>query len=251
MEQNLLPMHHDPLLVGASFVIAIFASYAALVVIRRMRQGHQSPSWLWMGAFTYGMGVWAMHFTAMTALQLEDLLASYDPLLTLVSVLLAILGAAAAFQMVRRPQVGGLGVLGAGFFLGIGIGAMHYTGMLAMRLDAKMSFDPPLVALSVLVAVVLGTFGMWSLTSPAFDRIPLRNLLAATLTGLAIPFMHYTAMLAVRFTPNPDTSHAQLAFQGLLSLNFFILLAVALSALPLFAGFLLESASERSLEVEA
>ncbi|MCS7057903.1 MAG: integral membrane sensor protein [Meiothermus sp.] len=250
MEQNHLPMHHDPLLVGTSFFIAIFASYAALVVIRRLRQGNRSPLWLWMGAFTYGMGVWAMHFTAMTALRLENLLVSYDPLLTLVSVLLAILGAAAAFQMVRRPKVGGLGVLGAGFFLGTGIGAMHYTGMLAMQLDAKLSFNPPLVALSLLVAIALGTFGMWTLTSPAFDRVPLRNLLTATLTGLAIPLMHYTAMLAVRFTPNPDTPHAQVVLQGLLSLNLFILLAVALSALPLFAGFLLDSASDHGLEVE-
>ncbi|RDI96047.1 integral membrane sensor protein [Meiothermus sp. QL-1] len=249
MQANHLPIEHDPLLVGASFVIAIFASYAALVIIERLRQGSKHPAWLWMGASTYGMGVWAMHFTAMTALRLESLVAAYDPLLTLLSVVWAILGAAAAFHLVRTPRVGPLQVLGAGFFLGTGIGAMHYTGMLAMRLEARLSFDPLLAVLSVLVAVVLGAFGMWTLTSALFSRFRFRYLLTTTLTGLAIPFMHYTAMLAARFTP-VEQSHSMAAVHGLFSLNLFILLAVTLTALPLFASAMLEAAAERGPEVE-
>ncbi len=251
MEQTHLPMNHDPLLVGISFLVAIFASYAALAVINRLRHASASPGWLWLGATTFGLGVWAMHFTAMTALQL-NMVVAYDPLLTLVSVFFAIFGAAVAFQLVSKPSVSLIQVLGSGFFLGAGIGAMHYTGMFAMRLDARMEFDLPLVALSVLVAVALGTFGIWTLTSSAFKLVPFRHLVTATITGSAIPFMHYTAMLAVRFIGTGGQEiHSMVASGNLLSLNIFLLLAVAVVGLPMFLGSLLETPADKAQEAEA
>ncbi|AWR85910.1 MHYT domain-containing protein [Meiothermus taiwanensis] len=251
MEQTHLPISHDPWLVGASFLIAIFASYAALTIISRLRQSSSSKNWLWLGAATYGLGVWAMHFTAMTALQINKLV-SYDPLITLVSWFFAVLGAAAAFQMVSRPNVGPLQILGSGFFLGAGIGTMHYVGMLAMRLDAQLTFSPPLVVLSVLVAMVLGAFGMWMLVSPVLSQVPFSNLATATVTGLAIPFMHYTAMLAVRFTDTGTTQiHNMIASGSLVTLNIFVLFAVAVLGLPVFISSLLEAPTEQAQEAEA
>ncbi|GEM84674.1 MHYT domain-containing protein [Meiothermus hypogaeus] len=250
MDQTHLPMNHDPLLVGASFLIAIFAAYAALAIINRLQQGASGSGWLWLGAGTFGLGVWAMHFTAMTALQL-DMLVAYDPLLTLVSVFFAIFGAAAAFQLVSKPKAGFTRVLGSGFFLGAGIGVMHYVGMFAMRLDARLTFDLPMVALSVLVAVALGTFGIWTLTSPAFNLVPFRHLITAIITGSAIPFMHYTAMLAARFTATgTEEIHSMVASGSLLSLNLFLLLAVAVVGLPMFLTSLLETSAEKVQEVE-
>jgi NO-binding membrane sensor protein with MHYT domain len=191
-----------------------------------------------------------MHFTAMTALNLNMLIA-YDPLLTLVSVFFAMLGAAAAFQLVSRPSIGPSQILGAGFFLGAGIGTMHYVGMFALRLDAKLTFDLPLVALSVLVAVVLGTFGIWTLVSPAFNLVPFRQLVTAVITGSAIPFMHYTAMLAARFSPTgSEQIHSMVAGGNLLSLNVFLLLAVAVVGLPMFMSSLLEGPADLAQEAE-
>jgi NO-binding membrane sensor protein with MHYT domain len=251
MEQTHLPMSHDPLLVMASFLIAIFAAYAALAIINRLRQTSVNKNWLWLGAVTFGLGVWAMHFTAMTALQL-NMLVAYDPLLTLISVLFAIVGAAAAFQVVSQPKVGFKEILTSGFFLGAGIGTMHYVGMFAMRLNAQLSFDPLLVVASVLVAVALGTFGIWTLISPAFSRVPFRQLVTAVITGSAIPFMHYTAMLAARFTSTgSEQIHSMVASGGLLSLNVFLLFAVAILGLPLFLTSLLEASTEVAQEAEA
>ncbi len=251
MEQTHLAMNHDPLLVGASFLVAIFAAYAALATINRLRQGNASSSWLWLGAATFGLGVWAMHFIAMTALQL-DMVVAYDPLITLVSVFFAIFGAAAAFQLVSKPQVSSFGVLGSGFFLGAGIGVMHYVGMFAMRLDARLEFDLVMVGISVLVAVVLGTFGIWTLTSPAFNLVPFRHLITAIITGSAIPFMHYTAMLAAKFTgTGGEEIHSMVAAGNLFSLNIFLLLAIAVVGLPMFLTSLIETSGERPQEVEA
>jgi NO-binding membrane sensor protein with MHYT domain len=244
-------MNHDPLLVGASFLVAIFASYAALSIINRLRQANASKGWLWLGASTFGLGVWAMHFIAMTALQL-DMVVAYDPLITLASVFFAIFGAAAAFQLVSKPVVSPTQVLGAGFFLGAGIGVMHYVGMFAMRLDAKLEFDLLMVGVSVLVAVALGTFGMWSLTSSAFSLVPFRHLITAIITGSAIPFMHYTAMLAAKFTgTGGEEIHTMVASGNLFSLNIFLLLAIAVVGLPMFLTSLLETSADKPQEVEA
>jgi len=244
MEPTHLPIRHDPLLVVVSFLIAIFAAYAALAIINHLRQTRISKHWLWLGAVTFGLGVWAMHFTAMTALQLEVLVA-YDPLITLASMLFAVAGSAVAFQIVCQPNIGFRQILASGFFLGAGIGSMHYVGMFAMRLDAQLSFNPLLVVASVLVAVVLGTFGLWALTSPAFSRLPFRQLVVAVITGSVIPFMHYTAMLAVRFTSiSSEQTHSMVASSGLLSLNALLLFAVAVLGLPMFLTSLLDTPTE-------
>lgn len=154
--------------------------------------------------------------------------------------------------MVSRPNVGPLQILGSGFFLGAGIGTMHYVGMLAMRLDAQLTFSPPLVVLSVLVAMVLGAFGMWMLVSPVLSQVPFSNLATATVTGLAIPFMHYTAMLAVRFTDTGTTQiHNMIASGSLVTLNIFVLFAVAVLGLPVFISSLLEAPTEQAQEAEA
>jgi NO-binding membrane sensor protein with MHYT domain len=125
---------------------------------------------------------------------------------------------------------------------------MHYVGMFAMQVDARMEFDLPMVGVSVLVAVALGTFGIWTLISPAFQHLPFRHLISASLAGLAIPFMHYTAMLAVRFSPTEQQVHSMVAAGNLLSLNIFLLLAVALVGLPMLLTSLLEGPSDKEAE---
>ena len=48
-----------------------------------------------------------------------------------------------------------------GVLVGAGIGAMHYGGMLAMRIDARLAFDPLGFAASIVVAVALAVLALW------------------------------------------------------------------------------------------
>jgi PAS domain-containing protein len=83
---------------------------------------------------------------------------------------------------------------------GAGIGAMHYSGMAAMRLDGLVRYDPTIFALSMLVAVVLAflalwtRFGVWSWQA---GRLGLA--VSAVIMGCAVAGMHYTAMAAAYF----------------------------------------------------
>ena len=241
-----LSTHYDPILVTLSFAVAIVASYAALTTINRLREGG-TRRWLWLGAVTFGLGVWAMHFTAMTALQL-GMIVGYDPFLTALSVVFAIVGAAISFQLVSKPQVSALQVVLSGTALGAGIGVMHYVGMFAMRMDAKLDFELPMVGISVLVAVAIGTVGIWLLTTPLTRNLPGRYLIAAAVTGSAIPFMHYVAMAAARFSANGTATGHIGAYGGLLSVNLVLVLAVVLVSLPMFLTALISTGSEEAGE---
>jgi PAS domain S-box-containing protein len=90
-------------------------------------------------------------------------------------------------------------------FMGLGIVAMHYTGMAAMHVPTEVSYDPLFVTLSVLIAVVASTAALWL----AFRTTALlQNLIAAIVMGVAISGMHYTAMHAAIFTAHGPLDHA-------------------------------------------
>ena len=57
----------------------------------------------------------------------------------------------------RRPRL-----LAGGVIIGVGVAAMHYLGMAAMSMQDSMSYNLPLLALSVLIAIVAGTAALWA-----------------------------------------------------------------------------------------
>jgi len=60
--------------------------------------------------------------------------------------------------------------------MGLGIVAMHYTGMAAMRMAAGLGYDPLFVALSVLIAIGAAVAALWLAfrTAVAWQRAWLR-----------------------------------------------------------------------------
>jgi PAS domain S-box-containing protein len=77
---------------------------------------------------------------------------------------------------------------------------MHYTGMAAMRMPARLEYDGVLVAISVLIAIVAATLALWLSLRDRGLRVKLG---AAVAMGLAVAGMHYTAMAAAQWTPQP------------------------------------------------
>ena len=235
-----LATSHDPTLVAISWIVAIFAAFAALSTLDRLRSSAtHRKAWLVGGALAFGFGVWAMHFTGMTAMSI-DRLVTYDPLLTGVSVVFAFLGSWAAFNLMTAGQPNVLKIFAAGTLLGAGIGAMHYTGMFAMRMDAALGFNLPMVGVSVVVAVTICSFGMWMMTSRRFDGARSRTLIVSAVVGSAIPLLHYVGMAAARFTALPASAEVDvLSSSGVsLSLNFFLILAILVLSFPLFLNAL-------------
>ena len=89
---------YDYRLVWVSVLIAVLASYAALVLAARVTAARGSVRFAWLtgGATAMGIGIWSMHYIGMLALSL-----SFRILYDWPTVLLSLL--AAVFY--HRPQI--------------------------------------------------------------------------------------------------------------------------------------------------
>jgi PAS domain S-box-containing protein len=189
------PGSHDPVLVALSVLIAALSSYTALDLATRMRaaSGTVSLGWLVAAAVAMGGGIWSMHFVAMLAFNLPGVDVSYDPLLTLLSLALPILVAAAAFLIVSQRSST---LIASGIGMGLAISGMHYTGMSAMRMAASIKYDPVWVIASIAIAIGASIVAL----RLAFHMTSVRERISAgVVMGLAISGMHYAAMQGSSF----------------------------------------------------
>jgi two-component system sensor histidine kinase/response regulator len=229
---------HNPRLVALSVFISILAAYAARDLSERVRdaRGWAWLAWLVGGATACGIGTWSMHFTGMLAYRLP-VPVEYDWPTVLLSLLMGIIGAAAALSLMSRSQAGWIRALAAGiFFGGVGVSGLHYTAMASTRLRGMHHHSPALVTLSVVLAIAISFLAL-SLIFLFRDDIPGRRLRkngSALLLGAVNPVMHYTAMAGVSFTYSaevPDLSRAvSIASLGIIGISIVpvMVLVVAL-----------------------
>ena len=153
-----------------------------------------------LGAVALGMGVWAMHFIGMMAFVLP-VPVSYDVTTTLVSVLPAFGASWVALRILSQHSLTWRQLGMSAMWVGLGIGAMHYIGMMAMRLPLLMHHDFNLFLLSILLAVVLAMLALWVRFGLARLTIAprWRLVLSGIIMGSAISGMHYTGMFGVSF----------------------------------------------------
>lgn len=194
---------YDITLVLLSFVVAGSASYVALDLAVRVAASHGRAAlyWLASGGTVMGLGVWAMHFIGMLAYELPIPVA-YDIGITAVSLAFPIAFSVMAIWLVSQPKLSREHWLAGGFIMGMGIVAMHYTGMAAMRMQPAIEYDPMLLALSMLIAVFASLAALWlcfTLRGSQGRRATLQRSFAAVVMAVAITGMHYTGMAAARF----------------------------------------------------
>lgn len=211
-------------LVLLSYLVACMASYSAFMFTAQLRDENQvklQRIWHFGGALALGTAIWAMHFVGMLAFKIEMWL-QYNVPLTLLSLVVAILSAYFALAIVKKSTLRMANILPAALLLGLGICAMHYTGMAAMEMDADIRYLPGLFMLSVLVAVAASAAALWllfTLSSRQTSRADRAKMLASAMVmGAAICAMHYTGMAATVFIPwadcryDPTQSFEDLAF---------------------------------------
>jgi NO-binding membrane sensor protein with MHYT domain len=198
---------YDPRLVALSILVATIASYTALDLAGCVSASTSSPrkSWTWLiaGAVSMGTGIWAMHFIGMLAFHLPVPVA-YDLPISMLSMVIAIIVSAIALVILRRPKLKTNDLIIGAILMGIGISAMHYTGMFAMQMSPPIRYDPALFATSVLIAMSASFVALWialQLRTKRSTLAILAKLGSASVMGLAITGMHYTAMAAAHFAP--------------------------------------------------
>ena len=213
---TLLPHSHDPWLVALSVLIAVAAAYTALDFAGRVtiKRGRERAAWLFGGAFAMGTGIWSMHFTGMLAFSLP-VPVFYDVPTVVASHLAAVAASAAALHVASQQRLGAYAWWTGSILMGGGIGVMHYTGMLALRLPGTMHHAPAMVALSVVLAVAVALVALrltFQFRDGATGGSRWRKPVSALVMGLAIPALHYVPMAGASFisgdTLSGDVSHA-------------------------------------------
>ncbi|OMF06951.1 PAS domain S-box protein [Paenibacillus amylolyticus] len=192
---------HDNVLVLISYLIAVAASYNVLDLTSRINKASGRSRWLWLsfGAIIMGMGIWSMHFVGMMAMSLPFPV-SYDLVIVLISVAVAIVASLVALMVVSRQSLSLLQLLGGACLFALGIVLMHYIGMYAMQVEIR--YEPMYVMLSIMIACAASITALW--LSLYFLRSDTRHDVwkkvgSALIMGGAIAGMHYTGMMAAHF----------------------------------------------------
>ena len=189
-------------LVVFSLLVAILASYTALDMAGRLAstQGRVARWWLAGGAAAMGLGIWSMHFIGMLAFHLP-IPVGYDLGITLFSLAVSVGASAYALWLVSRPVLPWTRLCAGAVLMGLGIAAMHYLGMAALRMQPGIEYDPLWFTLSLLIAVGAAGAALWIAFRLRLEqqRALLLRGMASVVMGLAIVGMHYTGMAAAHF----------------------------------------------------
>lgn len=179
-----------------SYVMACVGSALGLrCMVRALAAtGRSRRNWLINAAMAIGTGIWTMHFIAMLGFRVTGTDVRYDVPLTVLSLLVAIVVVGVGVFAVGYLRSRTLAVLLGGLVAGVGVATMHYIGMAAMRLSGAVSYDPMIVALSVVIAVAAATAALWATLT---IHGPASALGASMVMGIAVSAMHYTGMAAV------------------------------------------------------
>ncbi|NMF65552.1 MHYT domain-containing protein [Brasilonema octagenarum] len=233
-------------LVGLSFAIAVISSYTALDLSKRVQRGcNRRLLWLLGGAIAMGMGIWSMHFIAMIAFELP-VPVSYDLWMTLLSLLFAVLASSIALSLLSR-SISTAVLIGGGVCMGLAIASMHYTGMAAMRLQAKLDYNLKLVSLSVIIAIIASFAALWLAfrlkKNQELKGVKWQKVGSAFLMGIAISGMHYTGMWATHFMPHKHLS----ILQSPVINQLWLAIAIGVATLFILTLALLTSFFDQSL----
>ena len=154
------PLHHhiwnhDLVLVVLAAVICLAGSWVTLQLFRRAAgvSGLQRAGWHILTAVAAGAAIWCTHFIAMLGFD-PGVPFSFDPMLTIVSLIVAIVGAIAGFSLATSRAVKFAPIIGGGF-IGLTTAAMHYTGMMGYTVQGIVTWNMPVLILSVVFSVVL------------------------------------------------------------------------------------------------
>src|SRR5271163_2414764 len=149
-----MPSSYSPWLVCLSIAIAVMVSFTSLRLACRVAetQGTASRVWLILGSISMGVGIWSMHFIGMLAFSLPVTL-RYDIARTLLSLGVSIVTSGFAITIASRARLRTSRHVVCSLVMGIGIVSMHYVGMSAILISPAITYNWPLVAASVFVAV--------------------------------------------------------------------------------------------------
>jgi len=211
-----LTTQHDLRLVLVAGLVCAAGCFTTFRLYSRMRgaRGVVRAAWLLLTGLVAGSSVWATHFIAMVAFT-PGLKTGYSPTGTLLSLMIAALFMASGFA-VASAQRSTTNDFAGGVLIGLGIAAMHYTGMSAFVTQGQLIWEQATVGLSAIFGVCGATA---ALVLAGQARTVRRQAVGGGLLCLGVVALHFTGMTAITILPDPSIAVPdQLLSGGILTL---------------------------------
>jgi len=196
-----LPGQHDLRYVAVAVLVCVLGSLLSMRLLARVRRniGARRFNLLFLSGLVAGGTVWTTHFAAMLGYNAQ-VARAFEPGLTFASLMITVIFAWAGFYITTRTRLGPA-IEGGGAIFGLGIAAMHYTGMAAFEIPGMLGWNHSLVALSVLLAAGFGAVAANRIARPITRFCKYGGALAMI---LAIVSLHFAGMAAVTVYPVSD-----------------------------------------------
>jgi diguanylate cyclase (GGDEF)-like protein len=188
---------YNPWLVALSIIVCSLGIRIAtrLVINAISRGGRQRRGWMLLAAIAGGASIWCTHCVAILAFNVPAGIA-FDPILTLLSLIVAIVGSAIGFQALlgfrRVPEIGG-------GFVGLSIVATHYIGIITYNARGNLRWEPSLVVASIALALVLSVAATSVLVRLRGYRCS--DTASFVMFAAAVLGLQFTAMTAMTVVP--------------------------------------------------
>ena len=249
-----ITQQHDLRLVAVAALICLLACYTGFSLLSRasLAGGRARLRWICATATAIGCGIWATHFIAMLAFAPEVPIGQ-DVGATALSIVIAITVAGCGIAIALRGSTT-YRLLG-GMLVGLGIAAMHYSGMMAWNLQGIVIYDTRFVVGSI----VIGAAGSALAIGLGAAGLGTRHRVTATVAlTLTICAMHFTGIASATILPDPTLPAPQGALPPAelaiaITAVTLLILALALAGSILderLASFFAREAAALKVEIE-
>ena len=208
---------HNLWLVLVALIICGAGSWvtARLVLRAFTTRSLQRVGWSFIASVVAAADIWCTHFVAILGFE-PGVSVAFDPVLTIASLLIALVGSFAGFALATSRVTRAAPALG-GAIVGLAVALMHYAGMLAYRVEGIVIWNHNWLAVSLVLAVAIGALALHvagvAAARPQDDAASARahiNASARVVAGvlaLGIASLHFTGMTAFQVEPLAVEGH--------------------------------------------
>lgn len=209
-----ITLEHDLTLVVLAGLLCFSGGFTHHLLIRRAfgSQGASRLAWTGIASIALGTSVWCTHFIAMLAYQAKVQVV-LDPVLTMLSLILPVFGFFIALTICSYRR-GHLSRILGGILIASCVAGLHYTGMMAYRIDGIIEWNAGYIALSVVLASLFTIAANYTFSKGEVAGVSIPSVL---LFALGVVSLHFTGMTALEVTPLSlsDSPMDRSAFIGL------------------------------------
>lgn len=234
---NCIAIDHDWRYVAVAVLICVVGSFLTIRLFSRARRaaGLERAIWIFLAGFIGGTTTWTTHFLAMLGYHAGGV-AAYGGALTLLSLVIAVATAVAGIAISTYASRSAL-VEAGGVILGLGIAAMHYTGMAAYDIRGAIVWDQAYVFSSLVLAAFFGAVATNRVVRPVSRFCRYGGPIAMV---VGIGSTHFVGMAAMSVTLDPTVSAAAETISPVL-LGFSILSVMMVLLVLVACAYLLDA----------